>query len=459
MKNKNLIQKGGSVLAVFLGVFLLANTALANSFNKNNIISDEELNNYNSMSRGYIAEFLREKGSGLYGLLFPTDNGDKTAADIFYDAAQAYKVNPKLLIATAQKEQSAITDGTLSENQKNKLMGYGVFPGSDPSEYLGVHNQIRRSAWQFRRYMDRHENYTHQEGKTTTTNDGQEITPENKATAGLYNYTPYVGGETGIGGNYLFWSIWKDWFQANRPSGTLIREIGTPGVYLLKNGKKYAFWYRGVFESRKFQMDEVVDIPSSEMSNYPTIGPIKFSTGTLIRSPGGTVYIIDDQQRRGFASREVFDRLGYNMDSVFDANWGEVNLYPEGEAIRGVDAVHANGTLFKSPYNGAILQLWDGKLRPVVDRSIFDRRFKWQDVVEVSAEVFDLYPFGESVKMPDGTLIRGSDGKAYIIENEKRRHLARPSVFYGFGFKLENIIDVPDHVINIHELGEALETS
>lgn len=446
-----------SLVLILIALTVSVSDASARDFDKNNIISDEEFGKYDSMTSGNISDFLREKGSGLYGLLFPTDNGEKSAADIFYEAAQAYQVNPKLLIATAQKEQSAITDGSLTENQKNKLMGYGIFPGSDPSDYLGVHNQIRLSAWQFRRYMDRHGNYNHQEGKTTTTNDGQEITPESKATAGLYNYTPYVGSSTGIGGNYLFSKIWNDWFSYARPNGTLIREKDTSGVYLLQNGKKYAFWYRGVFERRKFDKNDVVVIESGEMDGYPTIAPVKFDTGTLIRSPGGTVYIIDNNQRRGFRTREVFDRLGYKMESVFDANWGEVNLYPEGNPIEGDDAEHANGTLLKAT-NGAIFHLWDGKLRPVIDRKIFERNFYWEHVVSVSDELLAKYPTGQRVRFRDGTLMKSSGGDLYIIENGKRRQFANPSVFSDFGYKAENAIEVSEAVIAIHPEGEQLES-
>lgn len=193
---------------------------LAKNFNPDKIISDKNYTDSKSMSRFQIQKFLETMGSGLAKIRLEVEGTMKRVSDIFWEAARKYNVSQKLLLVTAQKEQSAITTENLTEDQKNKLMGYCIYPGSPCSgKYLGIFAQIDAAAWQFRQYLEKAELYKFQKGKTSKTSDNEIVTPKNQSTAGLYNYTPYQGGERGAtindsgwGGNFLFWKIWSGWF-------------------------------------------------------------------------------------------------------------------------------------------------------------------------------------------------------------------------------------------------------
>lgn len=205
---------------VLVIIFLFPLFVLAKNFNPDHIISDKNYTDSGSMTRSQIQKFLEEKGSGLSTIKLLIEGAWKRVSDIFYEAAKKYSVSQKLLLTTAQKEQSAITTSNLTEDQKNKLMGYCIYPGAPCSnKYLGVFAQIDAAAWQFRQYFDNPQNYTFQKGKTSKTSDDKEVTPKNQSTAGLYNYTPHQGGERGAkiddsgwGGNFLFWQVWSSWF-------------------------------------------------------------------------------------------------------------------------------------------------------------------------------------------------------------------------------------------------------
>lgn len=452
------------ISSLLFACLFVASSAFAKQYNPSYLISQSEYENYSSMSREYVQRFLEDKGSGLATISVDTDNGKKRVSDLFYDYSQEYRVSPKLLLATAQKESSAITDGSIADWQKSNLMGYGIYPGSDPSDYLGLDNQIRRAAWQFRRYIDKPQNFGFREGETKTTNDGVTVTPENAATAGLYNYTPHAGGDsnlnesdTGGGGNFLFWKIWQQWFAKFRPSGTLIQVKGEPGVYVIYGERKRAFWSREVFDAFGYTSNDVIQVDKSTADGYKTLSPVKYPDGTLIKSPGGTVYIIDHGIRRGFASREVFDHLGYTFKQVFDSRWGEVNLYPEGEPIDEITDFHANGTLVKSPHDGSVWQIWDNERRPIVDRTIFDRNFHWDKVITVSVEQFEQYPIDDPVKMRDGTLMRGPSNDMWVVEFGKRRFIPRSSIVDDIGYESNDAVNVPQHVIDIHPEGALFE--
>jgi hypothetical protein len=455
--SKKILILFAALIFIFLPAFSFART-----YNPNNVLSDSEYFNDNSMSAGNIQEFLRAKGSGLANVTVNALGRVMKVADIFYEAAKTYRVSQKLLIATAQKEQSAITDGDLSQDQLDKLMGFGVFPGNDYSAYLGVYNQINYAARQFRRYYDNPQNYGWQVGEERITGDGVAVTPQNKATAGLYDYTPYAGApsgtppsEQGNGGNFLFWKIWQDWFQIKHPSGTLIREEGKGGVYYLVNGKKRPFWSKKVFDNVA-RGNGIVDVTKNEVDGYPTTMPMKFNDGALLQAPSGGVYVIENGKKRPIASREAFQKFGYASKPLIQVTDAELNFYPKGDAITLATEIRPSGTLI-DPGNGGIWLIENGKKRLIVDRRIFENRYEWNSIIKISRSEFESYPRGTPVLFKDGTLIRDEASNIFVMEHGLRRHIGRPSVFFGLGYKMENVISLPNWIILMHPGGAPIE--
>jgi hypothetical protein len=447
---------------IFITLPLISKAA---TYNPNNILSDEEYLDSSSMSSNYVQEFLNSKGSGLANISVEVEGSKKSIATIFFEAAKTYNVSQKLLVATAQKEQSAITDGDLSQNQLDKLMGYGIYAGNDYSEYLGAYNQINYSAKQFRRYYDYYGNYGWQQGVTKTTGDDIEVTPENKATAGLYNYTPYAGANTGAtlqdegnGGNFLFWKTWNNWFVTSHPSGTLVREKGQAGIYYIQNGKKKPFWSKNVFNEYSFQENLVVEVSKNEIDAYSTVSPMKYDDGTLVQGPDGGVYVIENGLKRAITSREAFDDLGYKTANIIQISKQELSLYERGKDITSTTKSYTDGTLVKSPINGGIYLLEGNYRKSVRDRLIFENRFKWSKVINISKERFNQYQEGSPVLFKDGTLIRDEAGSIFVIENGLRRHVERPSIFSGLGYNIENVMNVPNWVVLMHPGGEAIQS-
>jgi len=179
---------------------------------KDFIISDKEYRDYQSMSLTQIQRFLEDHNSFLASYRTQDVEGvERSAAEIIFNAAQKYYINPRVIIVTLQKEQSLITTppGKENECQLRKAMGY------ENPDYYGFANQIDAGTWQLDKY------YRDIETKGTTvsewgvgitkrTQDGVYVTPENIATACLYSYTPWAGYQWGgnrsdVGGNYLFW--------------------------------------------------------------------------------------------------------------------------------------------------------------------------------------------------------------------------------------------------------------
>lgn len=120
------------------------------------------------MSAAAIQSFLQSEGSGLatyqdyvdcssnpsfMATYYPCSQ-NASAANIIYDAAQAYGVNPESIIATLQKEESLITTPNPVSSQLTFAMGYGCADSTgcnNPSNYHpGFFQQVDWGTWQLR---------------------------------------------------------------------------------------------------------------------------------------------------------------------------------------------------------------------------------------------------------------------------------------------------------------------
>ena len=208
-------------------------------------------------------------------------SGAKSAARLIYDAAQAYNINPKvLLVKLATESAGPLTSDTWPlRSQYTYAMGAHC-PDSGPggsancdTRYSGFSIQMREAAKLMRAYLDNMDQpwYGCSEGnkkvqcawnrssgsdpggghKVPYTNNfilwnvrpsgcsGKTIYIANKATAALYTYTPYqpnaaalnnmygTGDRCSAYGNRNFWRVYSDWFGSTRNDALKI----TRGMY------------------------------------------------------------------------------------------------------------------------------------------------------------------------------------------------------------------------------------
>ena len=179
-----------------------------------------------------------EKGGGSF-------SGGESAAQIIYDAAQQYTINPEVLLITIRKESlNLFSDDSPLKSQYKYAMGYAC-PDSGPNysascveSKSGFYKQVTLAAWQLRHYYENMGSYNYAPGRTNTIQYStspscgtRDVYIENYATASLYIYTPYTPsvaslnaypGETsscGSYGNRNFWYMWQEWFGS--PYGTI----------------------------------------------------------------------------------------------------------------------------------------------------------------------------------------------------------------------------------------------
>lgn len=171
----------------------------------------------------------------------PIPAGAKSAANLIYDAAQTYRISPRVLLVTIQKESAGplITDDWPFKSQYTYAMGAHC-PDSGPGgtancdvNYSGFSIQIAESAALFRYYLDNMTASWWPYKKLGNNNilynpntgcGSTNVNITTSATAALYTYTPYQPNQAalnnmyGLGdgcsayGNRNFWRIYNDWF-------------------------------------------------------------------------------------------------------------------------------------------------------------------------------------------------------------------------------------------------------
>ena len=232
-------------------------------FKAGNIMSDAVMRDYASMSESEIQSFLKSKNScndkklskssnniskysemspplswhvdgGHYVCLADEKISGETAAHIIYQAAQDYKINPKVLIVLLEKEQGLITDTFPNSFQYRSATGYGCpDTAACSSKYYGLKNQIRNAASLFNTVLSGGwTNYpvgwNDIRYSPNAACGSSRVYVENLATSALYRYTPYqpneaalkagLGGGASCGayGNRNFYIYYTEWFGSTQ---------------------------------------------------------------------------------------------------------------------------------------------------------------------------------------------------------------------------------------------------
>jgi len=208
-----------------------------------NTQADINLADYNDDGRIQRWEWAKVKGySPPFTCLKSYSENGKTSAQIIYEAAQEFSINPQVLIVLLQKEQALITDTwpIPGSSQYKTATGYGC-PDTAPcdAEYFGLTNQLRWSSRMFRAILNNSPTWytpyltgtNYIQFNPSTSCGGSNVTIRNRTTQALYNYTPYQpnnetlswkfnGGaypsSCGAYGNLNFFVYFSEWFGSTQ---------------------------------------------------------------------------------------------------------------------------------------------------------------------------------------------------------------------------------------------------
>ncbi len=427
-----------------VGLFLyLPIRALAQAeFNPQFIISDEEMQSTANWTASDVHKFLQDRGSYLTTLIAEDADGIlKSAAEIIYNTAAKYQINPKFLLVTLQKEQSLVTDDTPTQKQLDWATGYGVCDSCDLNgdallKYKGFGKQVDNAGGLIRWYYNNTDKSFVKKKDQNTTIDSQIIMPQSWATAFLYTYTPHIHG------NKNFWRIWNTWFSQIYPNGTLLRSASSSEVWLIQNNVKRKFKNQATLLSRA-DPKMIVAVVDSELSNYQTGSEISFPNYSVLKT-ANTFYLLDYDTLRPFASAEVVRQIGYNPDEFIEINDVDIAGYPIGSIINA-STTAPQGKIYQiTDLNNSYYLFKDNVLYPITDKGIIAINYK--DLPVEKHKVKDIKNLSVAdlpINFKDGTLLRIADSSnVYVIENGKKRLIADVDTFAALGYNRTNVIAV-----------------
>lgn len=452
-------MKRSLFLTFLLCTALLPGIAQAKfSFDPEFILSDYDLTNPFSMDLNQIQQFL-ERGSLADYVTEDWEGVERKAADIIWRASQFNGINPKFLLVLLQKEQSLIEDDDPSDNQLDWATGYAVCDNcskSDPAiqRWKGFGKQINSASLQFiEGYLADIEATGSTQGKygpgIDVEIDDQIITPKNAATAALYAYTPHIHG------NENFAKIWNRWFRVLYPTGSLIKAVDSPDVYLIEYGYKRPIHSWSAFVSR-YNPDLILEVAPTELANYPDGRPIDFPNYSLLEDEDGQRYLLVNDTLRPFDSNETYRSIGFSEDELVDIENADLAYYDMGHTITRA-TTDPQGSIIQLETNGAMFFVQDGYRHAILDPIIKQARFPNTAVIKASPVAVEQYREASPVLMPDGWLVKGSEPTVYVISEGLKRPIPSEEIFTSIGFEWTNIVTIDQSVLDLHDTGAPLE--
>lgn len=149
--------------------------------NPRGLVTNEFFRDSSYINEQQIADLLRRKNSCL-----KTTGIEKTIVQ----SAETYNINPVLLLARLQVEQSLLEKKNASPRTLKKGMGYGVFDNGKKLPSSSIHSQIRNAA----ECLSEHYNSFVPGVEIKVDYGKRKIAPRDAATHALYRYTPHTSG-------------------------------------------------------------------------------------------------------------------------------------------------------------------------------------------------------------------------------------------------------------------------
>lgn len=315
------------LVVVAAGPSSVASAANAAQFDPGNLISDEAFYNGAALTADQVQAFLAQKvpdcAAGFTCLadyrqdtphvaassLCAAYAGGQTerAADIIAKVGAACNISQKALLVLLEKEMSLVTLRNPAGWRFDKATGYSC-PDTAPCDpaYAGFFYQVYHAARQFQSYAANPTRWNYQAGRVNhilfhpnTACGSAPVFIQNKATAGLYIYTPYQPNAaalanlyaTGDGcssyGNRNFWRIFSDWFGSPTVASSLLRTADNGTVYLVSGEYKYPVPSLQTLQELS-PLGSVAYVSVRYLDSFATA----HSVGRTARDSNGTIYFL-----------------------------------------------------------------------------------------------------------------------------------------------------------------------
>ncbi len=271
---------------------------------------------------------------------------NESAARIIAKVQAACNISAKAILVTLHKEQGLIGKSAPSDYAIRSAMGYGCpDTAACDSTYYGFFNQVYQAARQFQRYANSGGFTWYPIGTPVAVRyhpnaacGAQTVVIKNKATAGLYYYTPYTPnaaalanlGGTGDAcssyGNRNFWYFYNSWFPSYDHAGRVAMDAaytaagGAGGALGAKIGELNSFSANGGGMVQGYANGAITWSQSSRKAVMLLSGPMRDAhraaggiTGTRLGWPAGNQSTVT-QNAGGIAQGFQFGAVAWSEE-------------------------------------------------------------------------------------------------------------------------------------------------
>jgi hypothetical protein len=317
--------------------------------------------------------------------------GGLSAAQIIAGASTQYSINPEVIVVLLQKEQSLVTDDWPWVTQYKKATG-AFCPDTAPCDvqHAGFGNQVYSAARLFRNYIDNPGQYNHAPGNNNilynpNADCGRSIVHiETRATAALYNYTPYQPNAAALAnlygsgdgcssyGNRNFWRMFNDWFGSTTGSVSVVKKSNDATIYFRDKNTIRPIPSMSVLEAWGFTGDMVSTLDDTTFNTLSVVTPnlsrVVKVTGTsdIFFVDGGNHYYVNPAVAglRGFSASTALGLPATTIQSTF----GKGNLSAAVTAASGDTSVYIiDGAQKRGFTSMTVLKAWLGS-SPTITR-------------------------------------------------------------------------------------------
>ena len=355
-----------------------AEAANAAWFNPGQIISDSAFYTAGTMSVADIQRFLNGKVAACrsdatrpgclkdYRLTTPAVTGTTgrcaslpaktniSAAEVIHDVSIACGISPKVLLVKLQKEQGLITSTNPSPRAYEFALGMDCpdTPAGCSAASAGFFWQLYKGAGQLKWYSNPAGSFTRLKPGTTISRHYQANKPdcgsqsfvlENKATAALYYYTPYVPNQAALGnfyglgdvcsayGNRNFFRDYTDWFGSTI-GGSFLLKGGSAEVFMIVNETKFRIPTPELLTSLA-PLGPVGTVPNAHLDRYTTVSDMSALARNAV---DGSYFFIHNSSRLAFANCNEVAAWGLNCANAVTMTGSQVSALKAGEAMSGL---------------------------------------------------------------------------------------------------------------------------
>lgn len=226
-------------------------------------------------------------------------------------------------------------------------------------------------------------------------------------------------------------------------------------IYLVKNGVLHEILSRQIFQARGFEETKIKKVDFYNIKNYTIGQPLSYLPGTLVKTLNNDkVYLIGERGALShISSLKLFEKLGFQWKNVLTISAREKEMLSEKKPT-----LFSTGTLIKGSGKTVYLVASETlkPIRRISIFNAYN--FNWDDIILLPDQDLRFYTYGSPLTYPDNILLTSPGNKAIYLIKGGRRHLIKNNALVAILKKEKfNLVSIPREELARYPLGISLE--